>query len=382
MEKITSILLSFVTTLSLFLGLHGNPDYQKLTGLKEAINSLANKSEITATKYTGEESTYLWNANEEYSLQNTTVLKKSANKDFVILNITDMHFSDYDYRAFTAFDVETKIKTLVANVKPDLITVTGDIVCTDSTYYAIRRVTDLFESFGIPWAPVFGNHDNEGNCDLNYLADIMMSSSNCVMQKGDPEMGVGNYIINIVEETDGKETLVESIIMMDSHKSQANEKQIAWYNWAANGAKNLSGNKAEISLFFHIPIPEYQYAYDDAWDEANNCWKDSYNAFGEKNEEICCEKNEGIPVQRGFFNEIKNSGNTKFIFCGHEHLNNFSIDYQGIRLTYCLKIGVASGAKFTFSGGTQINIGSAGINKIAHKSVAFGPVITLESISI
>lgn len=382
MEKITSILLSFVTTLSLFLGLHGNPDYQKLTGLKEAINSLANKSEITETKYIGKESTYIWNENEEYSLQNTIVLKKSANKDLVILNITDMHFSDYDYRAFTAFDVEAKIKALVANVKPDLITVTGDIVCTDSTYYAIRRVTDLFESFGIPWAPVFGNHDNEGNCDLNYLADIMMSSSNCVMQKGDPEMGVGNYIINIVEETDGKETLVESIIMMDSHKSQANEKQIAWYNWAANGAKNLSDNKAEISLFFHIPIPEYQYAYDEAWDETNNCWKDSYNAFGEKNEDICCEKNDGIPVQRGFFDEIKNSGNTKFIFCGHEHLNNFSIDYQGIRLTYCLKIGVASGAKFTFSGGTQINIGSAGINKIAHKSVAFGPVITLESISI
>lgn len=56
------------------------------------------------------------------------------------------------------------------------------------------------ESFGIPWAPIFGKHDDEGNCDLNFIADTMLTAPNCILKKGDPEMGVGNYIINIAEE--------------------------------------------------------------------------------------------------------------------------------------------------------------------------------------
>ncbi len=383
MEKLTAILVSLLTTLSLFFGTAGSAEYTNLSGLSQAISALTDKSKILSTEYKGEVSTYKWDNTQEFNLDDTVILTKDKNKDFVVLNITDTHFADYDYRAFTAFDVETKIKSLVSCVKPDLITLSGDIVCTDSTVYAIKRITDLFESFGIPWAPVFGNHDDEGNCDQNYLADIMMSAPNCVMQKGDPEMGVGNYIINIAEENeDGSLKIVESIIMMDSHRSQPNSKQVEWFSWACDGINKLTDNSAEISLLMHIPIPEYQYAYDAAWDSENKQWRDEYNAFGEKNEEICCEKSDGVPVQRGFFDEIKKAGTAKYVFCGHEHLNSFSIEYEGVRLTYCLKIGMASGFKFSFSGGSVINIGSDGINRISHKSVAFGPVITLEDIKL
>lgn len=383
MDKFIAIFMSLYTAISLFLGTAGSSDYEKTTGFKEALDALFSKNDILASKYIGDESNYKWSSELEYRIEDTVVIEKDRNKDFVILNLTDTHFADYDYRAFTAFDVEAKIRTLVSSVKPDLITVTGDIVCTDSTYYAIRRFTDLMESFGIPWAPCFGNHDDEGNCDLNFLADIMMSAPNCVMSKGDPEMGVGNYIINIAEKNEnGENDIIESIIVMDSHHSQANEKQIEWFRWASEGINKLTDNNVEITLFFHIPLPEYQYAYDTAWDSENNTWKEEYNAFGEKNEEICCEKHDGVPVQRGFFEAIKQSGTTKFIFCGHEHLNNFSIEYEGVRLTYSLKIGIASGSKFSFSGGTEIRIGRNGINRIAHKSVAFGPIITIEQIDI
>ncbi len=384
MDKIVAIFMSLLTSISLFLGCAGNNNYEKTTGLKAAIEALLNKNEIISEKFVGEVSDYNWTPSDEFSLDDTVILKKEKDKDFVILNITDTHFSDYDFRAFTAFDVEMKIKTLVASVKPDLITISGDIVCTDSDYYAIRRITDLFESFGIPWAPMFGNHDDEGNCDLNFLADVMMSAPNCIMQKGNPEMGVGNYVINIAEENDdGSLDVVETIIIMDSHHSQANEKQIEWFKWVSDGINRITDNSSEITLMFHIPLPEYQYAYDKAWDSENKCWREEYKAFGECNEKICCERdNNGEPLQRGFFDTIKDSGTAKHIFCGHEHLNNFSIEYEGVRLTYCLKIGIASGFKFSFSGGTEIRIGNEGINRISHKSVAFGPVITIEDIVI
>lgn len=383
MEKITAIFVSLLTTLSLFLGLSGNGDYEKQTGLKEALNSVVNKNTIMTEEYVGDVSEYKWSASDEYTLDNTVVLKKEKGKDFVVLNITDTHFADYDYRAFTAFDVEAKIKALVAAVKPDLITLSGDIVCTDSTVYSIKRITDLFESFGIPWAPMFGNHDNEGNCDKNFLADVMMSAPNCVMQKGDADIGVGNYVINVAEENDdGSLNVVEALVIMDC-RAPDRQKQIEWFRWVAKGTNEISGNSAELSIVTHIPLAEYQYAYDAAWDSEAEEWREGFNAYGEAHESICYDNGpDGIPALQGLFDAIKESKTAKYVFCGHEHLNNFSIEYEGIRLTYCLKVGMGSGYRFNFSGGTEIIIGDEGIKEISHKSLAFGPVITLENIVI
>lgn len=383
MDKISAIFVSLLTTLSLFFGLAGNTDYVKQTGLKEALDAVINKTEISEEKYIGKTSDYKWNENDEYTLEDTVILKKEKGKDFVILNLTDTHFADYDYRAFTAFDVEAKIKSLVASVKPDLITLSGDIVCTDSTVYSIKRITDLFESFGIPWAPMFGNHDNEGNCDKNFLADIMTNASNCVMQKGDPDMGVGNYIINIAEENeDASLKIVETLVIMDC-RAPNRSKQIEWFRWVTESTNALTDNSSEISVVTHIPLAEYQYAYDAAWDNDNNCWREGFNAYGEAHESICYDNGpDGVPALEGLFTVMKDSKTTKYVFCGHEHLNNFSIEYEGIRLTYCLKVGMGSGYRFNFSGGTEIRVGNEGINRISHKSVAFGPVITLEDIII
>lgn len=383
MERLFAIFMSLVTSLSLFLGFAGSKDYTQQTGLKEALDAVIHKGTILTEEYTGDKSDYSWSASDEYKLEDTVILKKEKGKDFVILNITDTHFADYDYRAFTAFDVEAKIKTLVASVKPDLITLSGDIVCTDSTVYSIKRITDLFESFGIPWAPMFGNHDNEGNCDKNFLADIMMNASNCVMQKGDPDMGVGNYIINIAEENeDASLKIVETLVIMDC-RAPNRSKQIEWFRWVTEGTNALTDNSSEISVVTHIPLAEYQYAYDAAWDNDNKCWREGFNAYGEAHESICYDNGpDGTPALEGLFTAMKESSTAKYVFCGHEHLNNFSIEYEGIRLTYCLKVGIGSGYRFNFSGGTEIRVGDEGINRILHKSVAFGPVITLEDIVI
>ncbi len=358
-------LLSLFLSLTVFAGSATN-----LTGFSEALNALFNMSEIMKTDYIGEVSTETWDENTEFSLNDCVTLTKKDGEDFVILNITDTHFSDYDYRAFFSFGTSMTIKRLVNQVKPDLITITGDIVCTDSTVYAVKRITDLFDSFCIPWAPVFGNHDGEGNADLNYLADVMMSSEYCVMKKGDPEMGVGNYIINIAEESSGE--ITETLFMMDTHRTHLNEKQIKWFESCASAINKLTDNGTEITAFFHIPTVQYQYAYDEGWDADAKEWKTEYNADGKCNEKICCERDEnGNPRENGFFAAAKNAG-TKFIFCGHEHRNNFSVEYEGIRLTYTLKVGYTSGVHIGYHGGTIINVGESGINRITHRTLSYG----------
>lgn len=382
MQKIFAILLSIFTAFSLYFGTAGSDDYNKQTGLDTFTQSIINKDEILGAEYVGTVSDEYWDASQEYTLENTTVLKKDKNKDFVILNLSDVHFTDYGKKSTAVPDTTANIKKIVATVQPDLITVTGDIVCSDSTYNSAKYFTDLMESFGIPWAPVFGNHDNEGNCDMNYIADIMMTSPHCLLRKGDPDMGVGNYIINIAEENDdGTLNVVESVIMVFSHNYSTNEKQMDWFSWAAEGINRLTDNSAEISMFCHIPLAEYKYAYDEAWNSDNNCWRDGYDAYGKANEEIAYGRDtSGEPHQKDFFNVLKATGTTKYIFCGHDHLNNFSILYEGIRLTYSVKVGRASGNWFIYNGGTKITVGNNGIENIKQLSLAFGPVIAIENI--
>ena len=93
-------------------------------------------------------------------------LEKDPERDFVILNITDVHLADIGERVKQGNETLKTLDALIRDVNPDLITVTGDIVCEDATYHSIRRFTDFMESFDLPWAPIFGNHDDEGNCDL------------------------------------------------------------------------------------------------------------------------------------------------------------------------------------------------------------------------
>lgn len=342
--------------------------YVKMTGLKEAVRSWLDRSKELASSYTGEPSDEVWGG--EFTYDDVVKIKKNRGEDFVILNLTDTHFGDYDYRRFTALGVIFTAKQLVQRIKPDLITVSGDIVCTDSTVYSVKRFTDLMESFGVPWAPVFGNHDDEGNCDLNYLADIMLKSPHCILRKGPASMGVGNYVIGITEDDgSGGEKLTEALVMMDSHHSACTQEQVEWFAWAAQGVNRLSGGSAEITTMMHIPLAQYQYGCDEKWDGEKKTWKPGSGAVGTYGEKICCARDaDGNPVDNGLFDEIRKAGG-KYVFCGHEHLNNFSFVYEGVRLTYMMKIGKGSGFSPWLNGGTKIVVGSDGILRFSDESL-------------
>ena len=226
MERIVSILAAMFTIVLQIFGTATGEGYQQKTNLKGALDALKNKDAVIARFHEGEPSADVWSPEDPFRTEGCETLYKEPGRDFVILNLADIHFSDYGYRALYSLDGEIIIKRAVADAKPDLIVLSGDIVCGDdnSTLFSIQRITDLMESFRIPWAPVFGNHDDEANCDLNYLADVMMTGPHCLMKKSDPSLGVGNYIVNVAEkEKNGSERIVESLFFIDSHHSQPNE---------------------------------------------------------------------------------------------------------------------------------------------------------------
>ncbi len=340
------------------------------------------KNEIRAKKFIGHPSEEVFDSSKPFELSDMAIIKKSPERDFVILNLSDVHFTDYRDIMETApkrsFPTPITVGRLIKKIKPDLITVTGDIVCGKSTVYSVKNFINLIERFGIPWAPVFGNHDAEGNCDLNYLAEQMMAAPHCVMRKGDMKMGVGNYIVGI--EQNGK--LSQALFMMDSQhrnsgdsNAQPNNIQHEWVKWASEGVKKLSP-KAEISLFMHIPLPEFDYAYKQFFDFEKKRWK-SPNCIGHVGEEIACHRDkDGNIIQQGFFEIIKNAGNIKNIFCGHDHLNAFSLEYEGVHLIYVMKISKSAGRKPGYDGGLKISCGESGVKALDYKTVSYGPMIS------
>ncbi len=358
-----------------------------INNLKEYLLSTKRKDQIRNTKHTGRISEDTFNPEKVFGFEDMSIVKKPAGENLRILNLSDVHFTDYRDIMHTApkrsIPTPLTVYRLIKKVKPHIITVTGDIVCGKSTVYSINNFTALMEHFSIPWAPIFGNHDKEGNCDLNYLADVMMSAPHCLMKKGDPKMGVGNYTVGI---TDEKGKLINALLMTDSslHYNADNAPDTVkkqWVKWVCSGVKALSEN-AQISVFMHVPLPEYIDAYELHFNKNTKSWIDKKLCIGHLGEEIACHRDKvGTPVNTGLFQILKNEKNVKNIFCGHDHLNAFSLPYEGIRLNYVMKISKSAGRKPGYDGGLQITFKGDGKTELDYKTVSYGPIISAYKIT-
>ncbi len=359
------------------------------------------KKSVLKVNYFGEASTEILDESATtYDSDKFVKVYADAGKDFVVLNLTDIHLSDMDYRFFTGEYALRDIKRLIAATQPDLITVSGDITCADSQSYSVRKFTDFMNSFKIPWAPVFGNHDGEAeNINKEYLCEVMTSGedSYCLMQKGplfedpNPSRGnrIGNYVITVLER--GTDKLLQSLIMVDTGGSHMTDKQILWYKQVANTLK-AEYNEAPSTAIMHIPTVEYYYAYTTYHTASGWTGEPGKNgAYGDcmEKEWVACERTRlgegetleeniyyqdlvengvnmtdevkkdliehGIPKNNGAFAAFRDGG-VSTILCGHDHLNCFYCPYEGINLVYGLKLGMGSGFRTGYNGGTLLKL--------------------------
>ena len=248
--------------------------------------------------------------------------------------------------------------------KPDLITLTGDQVSGVYVRYTLKKICKFLDGYGIPWAPVLGNHDGQWNVTRNGNGDIYLSGKykNVVFRKNDPDLGVGNYIINITKDNKS----VHTVFMIDSHDSRTYDSgedydyiwqsQIDWYDWAVKGiAETNGGDVVPSSCFFHIPLVEYIDAY-------NGYEEGIYEGGNVNNEEVCCSEhnNKENPYNSGFFSKLQELGSTKLVMVGHDHTNCSWVNYKGITLAYGLKSGYGSYYNDNVIGGTVVKINKNG----------------------
>ncbi len=324
--------------------------------IREYLHSLVNHP-VSPEETETSDYTYPWTPALPFSGKLHTVeLPKDPDRDFVILNLADIQCHDGEAFSEVGDFYEETVRKLIAKAKPDLITLTGDNAF-DS--FAYLKLIQFLDSFRIPWAPVLGNADHTGLVSEFWVEYQFAHAKHCLFQCGPEGMGHGNYILNITEN--GKP--VHTLFMMDTHHEEEMQpgsydhfydSQLAWYRWAVEGIAREVGHTVPSSVFMHIPVPEYQ----DAWDNRP-----------EENPHAFCQMHEanGAPkFNNGFFDLCKELGSTKNMLCGHDHVNCFSIPYQGITLTYAMKTGYGCYWEYKTHGGTTLTVNTQGDTAIAY----------------
>ena len=248
------------------------------------------------------------------------------------------------------------IRQAVERYDPDLIILTGDIVYGkfDDNGSMLQEYVAFMETLDTPWAPVFGNHDNESRMGVDWQCQQFVEAENCLFKQRELT-GNGNYSVGLVQGDELKRVF----FMLDSNgcgemsaESMANGHsqretgfgidQISWYVDSAREIKAQSPN-TKLSFAFHIQIAAFEYAFRMYTDYNDLCYDlDSAKVNLDENEAAQAAGDFGYigaPAKGAWdysyavFDELVELG-VDSIFVGHEHENSASIEMSGVRLQY------------------------------------------------
>ncbi|MBQ3045480.1 MAG: metallophosphoesterase [Clostridia bacterium] len=297
-----------------------------------------------------------------------------SDREIKVIQLSDTHFGGGWMSIKKDSMAMNAIAAIISAEKPDLVIVTGDMAYpvpfqagTFNNKSGAKLLAELMETLGVYWTASYGNHDTEAYSffDREEITDFYSQYPHCLVREGAADVdGYANQVFNVIN-SDGM--ITRSLFTIDSHSyvdgdifgimwkyDNIHENQIEWYksvieeNNKHNEMKILSSSQSDFgqkyinflnvpsSVFLHVPLSEYK----DAWNEyADNGYKDTknvkynYGAAGESGKVVY----PGI-YEDNFFETMLELGSTDSVFCGHDHLNNFSINYKGIDLTYSYSI--------------------------------------------
>lgn len=233
------------------------------------------------------------------------------------------------------------LKKVIAKTPCDLIVFLGDIVhgpdfkqVKDDYSLYLRQVLDI--TGDIPFATVFGNHDDECDVSKNEILDIIKSYPNALTKDK-------NYVLNV----DG-----ETLLFIDSGSYYVGEG--SYYDTVKQpvidrALHEIKGKKA--ILFQHIIFPDIFDVIDEYRHFRPFCifgckkWLKFKNGV----------KKTGVMFERPCPPDI-NTGELKQLapflkgaVFGHDHVNTFELDLMGVRIIQCGGCGMNCYDKYFLS---------------------------------
>lgn len=284
-----------------------------------------------------------------------------------------LHFNDGKFKIMQIADIQENypvnqdtiklISLALDKEKPDLVVLTGDQIQAYSGCYikdGERKVREVINSFvtpmeerRIPFCITYGNHDDDGSVSKDTQTEFYKSYS--CSRFGTPrcEDDKATYSLQIFSSDKAKE--IFNLYLIDSNKkepdgsySPVKKEQIEWYRSERERLKKNTGTYLPSFVFQHIPVPEF---YDilikckkkekgsvEAFKSRKNTfWKLSDKAIADGG---FMHESPAVPeINNGQFDALKEKGDIIGLFVGHDHINSFVADKDGIDLGYCQGAG-------------------------------------------
>lgn len=283
------------------------------------------------------------------TLANKVKLRFDEKGEFKIMMLSDLHMYGDGLSAAT----RENICLLVEHEHPDLVILNGDNVADTSVQnegdlrHLLKGLTDYLESEGIYWIHVYGNHDGETRLPVVQQQRVYESYDHCLSKRGDVgRCGLGNYVLPLYGARDDEIKFVIWALNSGDYLSEEDREalfpdgkmpfpgngspkydyihseQIEWYEEIADLLKSQNDGEAVPGLMaFHIPLQE-MYA---AWIN-----RDGLEWTGQKGGDVGSSG-----YNPGFFEVLRRRGDVKAVVNGHDHTNDFMVNYGGIKLCYC-----------------------------------------------
>lgn len=215
------------------------------------------------------------------------------------------------------------VERILDDEKPDLVVLSGDQVegpAAPDTQSAIFKFAAPLIERDIPYAAIFGNHDEEGSHSLSRKQQmaLLQTLPNSISQPGPDDLpGIGNYYIEVMAEKSQHSAL--TIYFLDSHSGSPDERnfkgydwikqsQIDWFTTTAEGIKKQHAKYSHIHMdmaFIHIPLPEI--AERDVNKIAGGEWREPVTA----------------PSYNSHFYDALVQHGIMAVGFGHDHVNDY-----------------------------------------------------------
>lgn len=217
------------------------------------------------------------------------------------------------------------VRSVLEIEKPDLVVLSGDQIngeTSPDSQSALFKFANLFITRKIPFATIFGNHDDEGSVSSReYLMQLTQSLPYSLSEPGPSTVdGVGNYYIEVLARGTSSHSAL-TLYLFDTHAYSPDERQFRGYDWlkksqidwfksTAEYLKHTPSHKAYPlehmdMAFIHIPLPEYRNRDDIV--AASGTLRENPTAPG---------------FNSGFKAALVEEG-VLAVSCGHDHANDY-----------------------------------------------------------
>lgn len=214
------------------------------------------------------------------------------------------------------------IGKLLDQEAPDLVILSGDQVNGETApdvQTAIFKFADLFIKRNIPYASIFGNHDDEGAHLTRWQSMAILESLPFSLAVAGPTTvsGVGNYALEVLAPGTSQHSAL-TLYLLDTHTYSPDEKRFPGYDWLKpdqiawfrSTAKSLAPAHSKYPkhhmdlAFIHIPLPEYRTADPNT---VVGAWRESVTA----------------PLFNSHFTDALVEQGVLVVSCGHDHVNDY-----------------------------------------------------------